>query len=57
MKPGSLGQDTVCGVLNQQNYGNQPKTMKNHTTTLKKHGNQQKTMKLPLKTMETNQKP
>ena len=33
------------GVLNQQNYGNQPKTMKNHETTLKNHGNQPKTMK------------
>ena len=49
-----------CGVLNQQNYGNQPKTMKNHETTLKNHGNQPKTMKnheTTLKTMETNQKP
>ena len=34
-----------CGVLNQQNYGNQPKTMINHETTLKSHGNQPKTMK------------
>ena len=35
----------VCGVLNQQNHGNQPKTMINHETTLKNHGNQPKTMK------------
>ena len=34
-----------CGVLNQQNHGNEPKTMKNHETTLKNHGNQPKTMK------------
>ena len=34
-----------CGVLNQQNHGNQPKTMKNHETTLKNHGNQPKTIK------------
>ena len=53
-----------------KNHGNQPKTMKNHETTLKNHGNQPKTMishgtnqkpwktmKLPWKTMETNQKP
>ena len=52
-----------------KNHGNQPKTMKNHETTLKNHGNQPKTMishgtnqkpwktmKLPWKTMETNQK-
>ena len=32
------------GVLNQQNYGNQPKTMKNHETTLKNHGNQPMTI-------------
>ena len=43
-----------------KNHGNQPKTMKNHETTLKNHGNQPKTMKnheTTLKTMETNQKP
>ena len=28
-----------------KNHGNQPKTMKNHETTLKNHGNQPKTMK------------
>ena len=41
-------------------HGKQPKTMKIHGTTLQKHWNQpktMKTMKLPLKTMETNQKP
>ena len=35
-----------CGVLNQQDYENQPKTMINHETTLKNHGNQQKTMNI-----------
>ena len=41
-----------------KNHGNQPKTMKNHETTLKNHGNQpktMKTMKLPWKTMETRE--
>ena len=52
-----------CGVLNQQNYGNQPKTLKNHGNqpkTMKNHGNQPKTMKNhenQPKTMKNHEKP
>ena len=42
---GSLGQDTVLWCSQPKNHGNQPKTMKNHETTLKNQGNQPKTMK------------
>ena len=55
---GWSGQDTVWGgyileknhekpTWNHEIHGNQPKTMKNHETTLKNHGNQPKTMKNP----------
>ena len=32
-------------TINLENYGNEPKTLKTHETTLKNHGNQPKTMK------------
>ena len=49
-----------CGVFNQKNHGNQPKTMNYHETNLKIMETNQKpwkTMKPTWKTMETKQKP